>query len=498
MTLDINNRPLHLFFCSLAVYFFAIVLNGYCFGTSDQIELLPILQKYLNPELYPHDFYVSFYFSKELTERTPLILFLKLFGKNFEWTFFLFHFFSSTLLISGLIKLSIELIRDQWLSILATAIIILLSHQISLGDNELYYNIFVSSLPAKGLGIWAIYLALKERWPIAYILLAIAGFLQPLVALQLFIIASIAGAIQNWKSLRKILLSSLIFIIPFLLFFIPLLQSQGTDLLNPEKYFEIIEFRLAHHFIPSYFRSFDFIISVLLFGAGIFFFLKRRHKFILGVILSIALGTSIYLLGLEQQWPLALNTQWFKTTIYIEAMGIIGLLGLLKTLVAKKVDSKLISAIGIILICVILLLNVKHKDHQLPFLNYVDEEKEIALKAKSISGVNDIFLIPPAFSGFKYYSQRSSPIDFKAMIHHHDYLSEYYQRVKRIYQVDIQDRKKGRLVSKLKENYLALNKSSISEFCPECEFIVTYTEHDLDLPKVTETSAYTIYQTKND
>jgi hypothetical protein len=70
--------------------------------------------------------------------------------------------------------------------------ILILGFHTSTGSNEIYYNSFIPSLPAKAIASWAIVYWLTARFTGWSILLMVVTLLQPLVGLQLFVLTSSA------------------------------------------------------------------------------------------------------------------------------------------------------------------------------------------------------------------------------------------------------------------------------------------------------------------
>src|SRR5688572_9551225 len=68
----------------------------------------------------------------------------------------------------------------------------------STGSNEIYYPQLVPSLCAKAVASWAIYFWIKEKHLLWVALLSIAGYLQPLVGVQLFIVLSFALFLKSF------------------------------------------------------------------------------------------------------------------------------------------------------------------------------------------------------------------------------------------------------------------------------------------------------------
>ena len=65
--------------------------------------------------------------------------------------------------------------------------------------------------------------------------------------------------------------------------------------------------------------------------------------------------------------------------------------------------------------------------------NTEDIELIAASWAKENTPKDATFFLPTTFTAFKYESERSSFVDYKAMIHHHDYLGQWQKRIEQVY-----------------------------------------------------------------
>jgi hypothetical protein len=58
-----------------------------------------------------------------------------------------------------------------------------------------------------------------------------------------------------------------------------------------------------------------------------------------------------------------------------------------------------------------------------------DNAVSISMQAKNNTNKNALFLQPIRFTEFKYYSQRSSFVDYKIPVHRKTALAEWYKRL---------------------------------------------------------------------
>lgn len=67
---------------------------------------------------------------------------------------------------------------------------------------------------------------------------------------------------------------------------------------------------------------------------------------------------------------------------------------------------------------------------------------------------NTIFLVPPDFTSFKFLSERSSYIDFKAILQDPNYLFPWYDRIQNFYQINYNNRiRRGQFNSKMRREF---------------------------------------------
>ena len=85
----------------------------------------------------------------------------------------------------------------------------------------------------------------------------------------------------------------------------------------------------------------------------------------------------------------------------------------------------------------------------LPWRTQMTDEVKMSIWARDHVSPDALFVIPPSYTAFKYYSGHSCYVDYKAMIHHHDIMKKWYDRVGDIYDVNIGDRRTGALEASL-------------------------------------------------
>ncbi|HZV71439.1 MAG TPA: DUF6798 domain-containing protein [Saprospiraceae bacterium] len=433
---------------ALILYATVIVYQGYQYGQGDQTQILPCLWAQDHPGAYTQDHYVQHYLASGINERTIFHFLLRHLGYDQPWIVFIWHAISGIGLILGLISIASVFIKRnvwQWLSV---GMILTLGFHTSTGSNELYYNLLIPSLPAKALAAWAIYFWLRNKYSAWALLLIAAGYLQPLVGIQVFLLTTIAMIIERWRNKNtnplplKLILLYLIATVPWLV----LLAMNNGSHSDPVSFMQIMEFRLSHHFFATYFGLIHLLFWTIFAFACIYFYTGKMKW----MCIAIFAGCAFYEIGVEvMRLPIALYTQWWKTTIWLEAFAFIALfvqlekLGFLNNLFKKY--SLVLPLLFWGLVCFYRLSGLfgERPDDMLPWVRSKSEEVEISELARQLTPENAVFIIPPDLTAFRWYSKRSLYVDYKAMIHNESFLTEWLERIVNVYAYDLKSKQSG-------------------------------------------------------
>lgn len=504
-------------FLAILLYLCLLIFHGYTFGYEDQIEIVPVLYQMDHPEVYQNDFFIQEVLKKPVHERWFFIHFIHFFHLFKPGIFLLLHALLSCVLILGLEKIASSFIHRpfiRWLSILS---ILLILYNINLGGNELYYNSLIPSLAAKALAIWGIYHVWKRKWKWAAPLLICTTFIQPLVGIQVILLSFLSlipyskkDLIPEIKEFLVPLLVILAFIIPWL--YLLFVQHAKGDISN-DLVFEILEFRLSHHFFPAWFSLKGYLVLPILGFAGIWAFGKQA-PFLARFIGWIILGCIVYTIGIYAfEIPLFLDTQWFKSTIWLKAFGTLALFQFIEKQITDKGQAKLpilkflnwptlswIVPMGTLFAVFLVKLSplpiIKDRPYDLPWLNVLTPEQEICKIAGDVSAPTAIFVVPPDFTMFKWFSKRNSYVDFKAMIHHKDVMTEWYARVQFVYQIDLTSKlEQPDLIASANAFLGQLDSQTIAAWKSKgIDYLITDRETKLQLEEVAANEQYVIYK----
>ncbi|MFZ1716459.1 MAG: DUF6798 domain-containing protein [Saprospiraceae bacterium] len=423
----------------VAVYMLLLLEHGYLFGSNDQMDFMPYARHLQDPSLYASDFYINC-ISQQFNERWLLGHLMALIPHGVWPGFFLsVHFGCTVLLMAGMKKWAAHFVSSsaaQWTAILITLIV--LYHR-NLGGNELYYNMLTASNLAKAFAIWALWYAFKGKTGPSSVLIALCTYFHPIVGAQVFTLSMILS--PPGQNIRLAFIS-LALILPYLLsLFIHLDESISASLFS-----DIMFVRNAHHFFPASFGLINYILLApfFLFGTYRFWIIDKRMAMMLTVIM---VGCLFYSLGILMMPKYVIMTQWFKTTIWLKFFCVVATINWIKglpngSIMSYSIKPHFILFGLIILFCVTKVIKNYWTDsplYQLPWSQRSEDEKT-AQNAKILSNQNEVFLVPPDFTAFKYYAERSTYVDWKALPHNGVCLGDWWQRISKVYGISLDDR----------------------------------------------------------
>ena len=434
---------------ALILYATVIIYQGYQYGQSDQSQILPVLYARDHPSAYQNDHYINAFLQSEVNERTIFHFLLQHGGYANPWVVFGWHaLFSISLILAWIFIASLYIRNNAWRWI-CIGLILTVGFHTSTGSNEIYYNQLIPSLPAKALASWAIYFWLcKNYWPWS-VLLILAGFIQPLVGIQVFILSAGALIISSWFGKEKVdfpwkeIFTYTIATLPWII----LLMIFNGGHKDPEAFMDIIQFRLSHHFFASSFSAFDITLLMLFCVTGIYFYRDRIRWLI---ILAVS-GSILYEIFVELfHSTVILYSQWWKTTIWIEAFAFIAIISFFeKRFKQEKAFDKFPLLFPILFLTAVAFYRLSGwfgpaPVFMAPLSKSIGDDVDISVKASQATPEDAIFVIPPDLSAFRWYSKRSTYADYKAMLHHESFLKKWYERLMLIYFIKDQSQMTGK------------------------------------------------------
>ena len=497
---------------SAAAYVIILFRHGYTFGSGDQSEMLPYAKFVKNNTLYANDFYIQNIAAHVPNVRFVFSWLLSFADAHLAEVAFGVHAVATILLIAGLHRIASKFIMTEIMRWLAVLVPILLIYGINLGGNELYYNSLIPSYLAQVAGVWAFVFLLEGYLRPPYIFVGIATALHPLIGVQIWLIIVLLNSrhriaeIEHWW--LRIFLPNAIYVIAAGIY-IGLIKANydGGAAISSRDFLDIIAFRAPHHYFPDSFGWLSWLILLPMFvihwiaaHSG----MKRMIYIMVGG--CIVYSTGIYVFGS----PTILSTQWFATTVWLKMLAVIAVFGLIESFVfseewaESKLDKQLafngllVGAFVALVLMTPQYLAFKNKPYDFPYSNVQSSEVDISKLAKEKTPTDALFLIPSDLSEFRFWSERSSFIDYKATNHRQAAFAEWYARIQKIYNISLADRRAGveNLTELANAHFQELTENDFLKLADSQHIthVLTFKNHVLNFPKIAENSKYVIYK----
>ncbi|MBC8047740.1 MAG: hypothetical protein H7Y00_13165 [Fimbriimonadaceae bacterium] len=495
-------------------YIVLLVCWGYQFGDGDLIQLDPLVLSMTDDSLYANDFYVQHANEHFPNERSFFLLLLTPFSNNIETASFVYHIIFSMLLLTGLFSISKLFIKNKLLLWFVLPVLFIPLININLGTNELYYPFLHPSLTAKAIGAWALYFWLQRKIIYAFILVSLSTLQHPVVGIQLFLLLS-AGEIfiflfrKNERIKIKQTITALIIYISTAGIFIISIQLRFRDSnVDHALFYKIFfEFRNPHHYLPSSFSAVNWVVLVPLILLSCLIFQKKNKYIFIFICLAIT-GCVIYTIMTEIFHSTAIAPiQWFKTTIWLEFFSVIGLAVSFELLLNSSINillKRIISmTIGFAFLAIIIFIPIyKYQKmytgyYNFPFNRKITPEIEISIKAKELIPKNALFIQPCNFTTLKYYGERSSLVDYKALTHRKSFILEWAKRFEDVYDLKIEESPIGLKTSMYANNkFKNLSADYISQLQEKygITHLLTFKTSKYPFPIIAQNEVYVIYE----
>jgi len=439
-------------FIAVAIWALLILRFGYCFGTGDHVELLPYTKFLADPTLYPHDFFIQSLHATIPNERTVFANLLLPFVEHLELTMFCLHFLTTVTLLLGLKKVASYFMSSfpAWMGIIIS---VLLLNDKALGNVDLYTPSVQATDIACAIIVWAVVAFLQKEYWRFLILMIVATFIHVLEALDVMMLFSTILLVDTLMykriSFSKFLsLHALYFSTAGIYLVLILLgkSSVPSTLSNSTLFAILFEFRHPHHFIFSSFPLFNKLLFVGTTGAGlVYFYLQRSPLFFFFLFGSIGIIAYIFATDCFHFIPIA-NFQFYKVTQWMKVFGILSAVGLLFNFLPtfNAIKPSIIAVCAIVFVgfsfgSIYANVSPFQAKYQFGTKSFEQPEIDIARKANRCTTNDAVFVVPFAANEFKFWSERSAFIEFKANVRNKQFVGEWYRRIGEVYGVDTTD-----------------------------------------------------------
>jgi hypothetical protein len=255
-----------------------------------------------------------------------------------------------------------------------------------------------------------------------------------------------------------------------------LMQKNAVPDISNEILFKILfEFRHPHHFIFSSFSNTKTLVFFILVLISAIFYFKRSTSIFQFFIISLV-GILLYIFAVDGLSNVSIgNFQFYKVTQWMKFFGVVASLGFMEKVfsIQKDWDLNFRSAFFILILgmlsCWIVILNFnEHLPYNVPFqifeMKQKDEMISICEDIRKYTPKESVFIQPFENTELKYYSQRSSFVEFKANVRNKAFVSEWMSRINVIYGLDLRMKQKGfELQTMANQNYNNLSQYMLKD-----------------------------------
>jgi len=328
--------------------------------------------------------------------------------------------------------------------------------------------------------IIGIYLFLEKKFNLSFFILGVGTLFQPLVTFQVFLVLmplitlleiKHIGAIGIFKAILFYLLPASFMLAP--IFYRQFFQQEVYD---SNLYYEILyRFRNHLHYLPSLFPVSDYIkFFALVIGGFVamrFTEIKNR-EFIYTFSALVLSGLLLYWLLLEVTHIEGIGKlQWFKTTVWVNAIACIALSVFIGNLAESNLKFNFLKwltpvsiAASVVLLLVLLnsaMLPVEKFKGRYEFLNYKKSDLTLLHEWMEQHLPEDaVILCSPENTSLICEARRSQVVQYQAIIHEPFYMLPWYERFKDIYGVSMETADRKDVRKQAAEMYLTRNYKS--------------------------------------
>lgn len=377
------------------------------------------------------------------------------FAGHLKVTIFLLHFLNTVLMILGLIKLSGRFIDNKYVSWLAVFVSVLVLNDKGLGNVDLYTPAIQAGDVSCMVIVWALNIFLDRKYLMASIVMSAATFLHVLEGFDaMAVLCGVMLLKCFWD--REISLRTLLsfFGIYFLtagvyLFFIYRAKTGGAKAMSSNELFEIMfAFRHPHHFIFSTFPLFNKLLFVFCIATALLYYRSRSLALFQFVAIS-SLGVLVYVICVDVLHLVFIaNFQWYKVVQWTKFLGLVAAFAYVFNYLSAYFSNENRSINYIVIMISIIAVSLMFYKYETGFFDTgykQHNESEIALcsKVKCLTPIDAVFVQPFEMTALKFYGQRSSYVEFKAIAKNQKDLKVWYERIQEVFGLSYEVDKNG-------------------------------------------------------
>jgi hypothetical protein len=471
-----NNEQSHVWLYALALSVTAMLFQGYYFNTGDQAEHLPQVYRLFDPELYHGDFFLALY-DQTFTVRAYWVWLVYGFSVVFgvKLSCFMLHLFCLWLISHCWIKIGRYLTGHIAAGILGTFLSLTVFNRFTIGGNTLAGPLFIGSLPAEALASLGVWYYLQQKHNRAFIWLGLATWFQALVGLQWCVILCLTHLKEfNLQHIKQIASCGLLYLVAAAPMLAPIMAKQfiADQEHDQSMYYQLLYInRNFLHYLPSLFPIADYFKLGLLIALSAFL-LKTKKAFVLQTCkrwISIIIGGCLlYVLLLEYAQVMAIGKlQWFKTTVWLNmCCSLIIASAIVQSRWFKQnwIESISFKKLTVVftLACLLFILTSGYFPSEKLNKRYAvwnNPPTDLQLMHTWINNYlpkDALVLVPPDDDAFACEAKRSTPVNFKAVVHEPFYFMAWKKSMETYYNINFSAMPYQSVLPAAKENYSKL------------------------------------------
>lgn len=496
---------------SIAIILWALLIlrYGFTFGTNDHIELLPYVMFLKNPSLYPHDLFIQSLHASLPNERTVMAHLLLPFANHLFTIIFLLHFLNTVLLLLALEMLAKRFISNKYFAWLAVFISVWVLNDKGLGNVDLYTPAIQASDVSCMIIAWALNVFWDEKYLFASLLMCAATYIHVLEGFDVMAVLCGVMLLSYWVyksvSLRQVIMFiglHAIIALPYLAL-IYRAKTLHTGPLSSAEIFQIMFlFRHPHHFIFSTFPLINKILFIVCIIAGLLYYKARSQGIFLFIVVA-GLGILFYIIGVDVLHSVTIaNFQWYKVVQWTKFLGVVAFVGFIFNYVSGYISEKnkildfTILPFGLAVLC-FMFYQYKIGTFNIGYKQLNENEIALCQKIKMLVPNNAVFIQPFEMTALKFYGQRSSYVEFKAIAKNQKDLQTWYDRIGEIYALDYKTDKNGfNMQWKANDNLNKLDETKLAKLQAEgvTHIICSTNKYKLQHKLILSENGYFVYK----